>query len=226
MSCCFLLYYYRDEYNDPLQTLQFYAQQRTSNEKGVTIPSQRRYVEYFGHLLNNQIVYSPKQIVFTGLLITYNQNQIRNCSELAPRSKPSSHFSYGTFLSLGLYYTVSYSNHRRQYQSFEVPLEYDAIVSRDSPDSYSVLNAQHKHFMPPSHQQCRIPLEEDVLIEIFLIKARRAKPVCNLLSTSFSQNAGLLRRNCVISGLTRSFSSIHRCKTCSLCTRRSIRRAT
>ena len=81
MSCCFLLYYYRDEYNDPLQTLQFYAQQRTSNEKGVTIPSQRRYVEYFGHLMNSQVLYSPRQIVFTGLLITYNQNQLRNCSK-------------------------------------------------------------------------------------------------------------------------------------------------
>lgn len=33
MLCCFLLYYYRKEYNDPLQTLRFYAKQRTSNEK-------------------------------------------------------------------------------------------------------------------------------------------------------------------------------------------------
>ncbi|CAF1136540.1 unnamed protein product [Adineta ricciae] len=154
MSCCFLLYYYRDEYNDPLQTLQFYAQQRTSNEKGVTIPSQRRYVEYFGHLMNSQVLYSPRQIVFTGLLITYNQNHLRNCS---------------------LYYTVSYSNHRRQYKSFEIPLEYDITTTRDSIASYSVLNAEHKHFMPPAHQQCRIPLEEDVLIEIFVIKTRRGK---------------------------------------------------
>lgn len=76
MSCCFLLYHYRDEYNDPLETLKFYAQQRTSNEKGVTIPSQRRYVEYFGHLLKYQLVHSLKQIVFTGLLITYEQNQV------------------------------------------------------------------------------------------------------------------------------------------------------
>jgi phosphatidylinositol-3,4,5-trisphosphate 3-phosphatase/dual-specificity protein phosphatase PTEN len=80
MSCCFLLYHYRDEYNDPLQTLKFYAQQRTSNEKGVTIPSQRRYVEYFGHLFNNPVLYTPKQIIFTGLLISYNQNQILNSS--------------------------------------------------------------------------------------------------------------------------------------------------
>jgi phosphatidylinositol-3,4,5-trisphosphate 3-phosphatase/dual-specificity protein phosphatase PTEN len=80
MSCGFLLYYYRDEYHDPLQTLRFYAQQRTSNEKGVTIPSQRRYVEYFGHLLNSQVLYTPKKIAFTGLLISYEQNQILNSS--------------------------------------------------------------------------------------------------------------------------------------------------
>jgi phosphatidylinositol-3,4,5-trisphosphate 3-phosphatase/dual-specificity protein phosphatase PTEN len=80
MSCCFLLYYYKEEYNDPLQTLSFYAQQRTSDEKGVTIPSQRRYVEYFGHLLNSQVLYTAKQIIFTGLLITYEENQILNSS--------------------------------------------------------------------------------------------------------------------------------------------------
>lgn len=78
---------------------------------------------------------------------------------------------------LGLYYTVSYSNHRRQYKSFEIPLEYDTTTTRDSIANYSVLNAEHKHFMPPAHQQCRIPLEEDVLIEIFVIKTRRGKSV-------------------------------------------------
>ena len=81
MSSCFLLYYYRDEYHDPLQTLRFYAQQRTSNGKGVTIPSQRRYVEYFGHLLNHHVNYTAKQILFTGLLITYEQNSVLNSSK-------------------------------------------------------------------------------------------------------------------------------------------------
>ena len=81
MSCCFLLYYYRDEYQDPLQTLRFYARQRTYNEKGVTIPSQRRYVEYYGHLLNSQVLYCSKRIIFTGLLISYEQNHVLNGSE-------------------------------------------------------------------------------------------------------------------------------------------------
>ncbi|CAF4231353.1 unnamed protein product [Rotaria sp. Silwood2] len=166
MSCCFLLYYYRDEFNDPLQTLRFYAQQRTSNEKGVTIPSQRRYVEYFGHLLNYQLIYTHKQIVFTGLLITYEQNQVLNSS---------------------ISYTLSSYNHRIQYQSFEIPLERNITMHQDLRANYSVLNATHKYFIPSSSQQCQIPLEEDVLIEIFLTKARRGKPekLCHFWFNTF-----------------------------------------
>ena len=191
MACCFLLYYYRNEYNDPLDTLRFYAQQRTSNEKvqwrsscsiedgfffqGVTIPSQRRYVEYFGHLLNSQqLTYTPKQILFTGLLITYEQNQILHSSawdisSTEGRRRRSS--------SLDLSYTVKLADHRIQYQSFEIPLDRDSTIRRDLPPNYSVLHATHKHFIPPSNQPCQIPLEEDVLIEIFVTKTKRGKPV-------------------------------------------------
>ncbi|CAF1114506.1 unnamed protein product [Adineta steineri] len=166
MSCCFLLFYYRQEYNDPLQTLQFYAQQRTSNEKGVTIPSQRRYVEYFGHLLNSQVPYTPKQILFIGLLITYEQNQVLHSS---------------------LSYTVKSADHRIQYQSFEIPLDRDTTIRRDLPSNYSVLEASHKHFIPPSNQQCHISLEEDVLIEIFVTKTKRGKPekLCHFWFNTF-----------------------------------------
>ncbi|CAF3732364.1 unnamed protein product [Rotaria sp. Silwood1] len=166
MSCCLLLYYYRQEHNDPIDTLKFYAQQRTSNEKGVTIPSQRRYVEYFGHLLNSRVMYIPKQILFTGLLITYEQNQV---------------------LHSCLSYTVKSADHRIQYQSFEIPLERDSTIRRDLPPNYSVLHASHKHFIPPSNQQCRIPLEEDVLIEIFVTKTKRGKPekLCHFWFNTF-----------------------------------------
>ncbi|CAF1145574.1 unnamed protein product [Adineta ricciae] len=168
MTCCFLLYYYQQEYNDPLQTLRFYAQQRTSNEKGVTIPSQRRYVEYLGHLLNSQVTYTPKQILFTGLLITYDLNQMNHTS---------------------LSYTVRLvsPDRRIQYKSFEVSLERDLTIRRDLPADYSVLEATHKHFIPPSNSECRILLEEDVLIEIYLTKTRRAKPekLCHFWFNTF-----------------------------------------
>jgi hypothetical protein len=78
---------------------------------------------------------------------------------------------------LGLSYTVKSADHRIQYQSFEIPLERDSTVRRDLPPNYSVLHATHKHFIPPSNQQCQIPLEEDVLIEIFQTKPKRGRPV-------------------------------------------------
>lgn len=152
MTCCFLLSYYREEHYDPLQTLKYYAEQRTSNGKGVTIPSQRRFVEYFGHLLNNQLIYSPKKIIFSGLLISYEHNQVLNCN---------------------LWYTISSSNRRIQYQSNEIILERD---SSNIGRNYSVINATHKYFLPSSNQQCQITLEEDILIEIFVNKTKRGKP--------------------------------------------------
>jgi hypothetical protein len=198
MSCCFLLYYYRKEYNDPLQTLKYYAQQRTSNgkvefiyfsfvynlifiySKGVTIPSQRRYVEYFGHLLNSQVVYTPKQILFTGLLITYEQNQVLHSSLF--RKLINIIIKKNFYLDLS--YTVKSADHRRQYQSFEIPLERDSTICRSLPPNYSVLHATHKHFIPQSNQQCQIPLEEDVLIEIFVTKTKRGKPVGHYFITN------------------------------------------
>lgn len=143
--------------------------------KGVTIPSQRRYVEYLGHLLNSQVPYSMKQILFTGLLITYEQNQMLHSSRLI-HSSPK--WTSIDLFSSGLSYTVKSADHRIQYQSFEFPLERDStIVRRDLTSNYSVLHATHKHFIPPANQLCQIPLEEDVLIEIFLTKARRGRPV-------------------------------------------------
>lgn len=42
---------------NPRDALEFFGQQRTSNSKGVTIPSQRRYVEYYGELVKTNFHY-------------------------------------------------------------------------------------------------------------------------------------------------------------------------
>ena len=121
-------------------------------------------------------MYTPKQILFTGLLITYEQNQILHSSS---KNILSNIFFFNENLrfSLDLSYTVKSADHRIQYQSFEVTLERDSTIRRDLPPNYSVLHATHKHFIPPSGQQCHIPLEEDVLIEIFVTKTKRGKSV-------------------------------------------------
>jgi len=51
MICCYLLY--SGEWKVPAEALQFYGALRTYNKKGVTIPSQIRYINYFGHVVAN-----------------------------------------------------------------------------------------------------------------------------------------------------------------------------
>ncbi|KRY54095.1 Phosphatidylinositol 3,4,5-trisphosphate 3-phosphatase and dual-specificity protein phosphatase PTEN [Trichinella britovi] len=56
MICAYLLYISRFQTAD--EALHFYGQQRTIDMNGVTIPSQRRYVDYFGQLVRDQFHYS------------------------------------------------------------------------------------------------------------------------------------------------------------------------
>lgn len=50
---------FNNEWPDAEQALSFYGAARTINQKGVTIPSQRRYVHYFGEALKKKGGYEP-----------------------------------------------------------------------------------------------------------------------------------------------------------------------
>jgi len=52
MIACYLLY--SSKCRTQSEALQYFASQRTKDQKGVTIPSQRRYVQYFEQHLRNK----------------------------------------------------------------------------------------------------------------------------------------------------------------------------
>lgn len=67
MICAYLTY--NKFYRSPRQNMDYYSIVRTKNNKGVTIPSQRRYVYYFSHMRENNLNYMPLRVELVGVYI-------------------------------------------------------------------------------------------------------------------------------------------------------------
>lgn len=67
MICAYLCYI--NFYASPRQNMDYYSIVRTHNNKGVTIPSQRRYVYYFNHLREKQLNYMPLKTELIGIYV-------------------------------------------------------------------------------------------------------------------------------------------------------------
>jgi len=59
MICAFLLYCQFEGFTTAEEVLEFYGSKRTFDSNGVTLPSQRRYVDYFSVKLSRSLQYSP-----------------------------------------------------------------------------------------------------------------------------------------------------------------------
>ncbi|CAJ0928643.1 unnamed protein product, partial [Mesorhabditis belari] len=65
MICAYLVYI--GFYPSPRQNMDYYSIVRTKNNKGVTIPSQRRYIYYFSHLRKHSLNYMPLRVELIGV---------------------------------------------------------------------------------------------------------------------------------------------------------------
>lgn len=57
MICCYLLH--SRQFTNADAALNYYGQARTQDKKGVTIPSQLRYVNYYAKIVQEHLTYSP-----------------------------------------------------------------------------------------------------------------------------------------------------------------------
>jgi len=76
MICAYLLYVKIFELAE--DAMNYYASARTNNDKGVTIPSQRRYIQYFARYMRNNLAYEPRTLLLTSITFvgipTFNSN--------------------------------------------------------------------------------------------------------------------------------------------------------
>eukprot|EP01133_Synstelium_polycarpum_P011968 gene11968-13960_t len=96
MICCWLLYCRMWENTE--ESLRFYAALRTYNQKGVTIPSQIRYVHYFGRSIREKVTF-PRPVVLRKLVLKPLPHEI-NLSDITFNVSIGKNVVYNTKLDV------------------------------------------------------------------------------------------------------------------------------
>eukprot|EP00249_Psilotum_nudum_P008324 c21193_g1_i5 orf=335-1150(-) len=83
MICAYLLY--TRESSDPVSAMDYYGERRTKNGKGVTIPSQKRYIFYFNEIIQHGPRHTPAlqllQIILnSNVLLKYDAHLRISCN--------------------------------------------------------------------------------------------------------------------------------------------------
>ena len=89
MICAYLRH--NGHFKEVEEALKYYGNARTKNAKGVTIPSQRRYVCYYDQLLVYKLTYIPTMVLLRGFeIVTIPNMQNGTCSKYCCSVSPTS----------------------------------------------------------------------------------------------------------------------------------------
>uniref|UniRef100_A0A8C4R5K9 Phosphatidylinositol 3,4,5-trisphosphate 3-phosphatase and dual-specificity protein phosphatase PTEN n=1 Tax=Eptatretus burgeri TaxID=7764 RepID=A0A8C4R5K9_EPTBU len=139
MICAYLLHNRR--FSSALEALDFYAQARTHDKKGVTIPSQRRYVHYYSYLVTHNATYEARPVLLH-----------RICFHTLPM------FSSGNCAPS----FVVYKEHLKL-------LTWEGTVQRENADREGERNRGRDCMQFLCHLQSPLPLCDDVKFALFFV---------------------------------------------------------
>ena len=67
MICAYLLF--AKVFKTAPEVLEYYGSKRTFDSKGVTIPSQRRFVDYFSIKISQELQFNPVKLMLTSIVL-------------------------------------------------------------------------------------------------------------------------------------------------------------